>query len=54
VLLVSLDLDEVLQLSDRVVVMFEGRINAEIPRPPNGAWNERAIGRLMLGAKETA
>ncbi|MFT3840995.1 MAG: ABC transporter ATP-binding protein [Myxococcaceae bacterium] len=54
VLLVSLDLDEVLQLSDRVVVMFEGRINAELQRPANGAWDERAIGRQMLGAKESA
>ena len=51
VLLVSLDLDEVLALSDRVLVMFEGRVTGELAR---GAYDEQRIGRLMLGATADA
>ncbi len=47
VLLVSLDLDEVLALADRVVVMFDGRTNGEFAR---AAVDERELGRRMLGA----
>jgi simple sugar transport system ATP-binding protein len=51
VLLVSEDLDELLELADRIVVMFGGRIVHETPR-------ERAdvgvIGRCMAGHAETA
>ncbi len=47
VLLVSLDLDEVLALADRVVVMFEGKVNGEFDR---AAVDERELGRRMLGA----
>jgi general nucleoside transport system ATP-binding protein len=47
VLLVSLDLDEVLALADRVVVMFDGALNGEFAR---GAVDERELGRRMLGA----
>jgi simple sugar transport system ATP-binding protein len=46
VLLSSLDLDEVLALSDRVLVMFQGRITARLER---AQFDERAIGRFMLG-----
>ncbi len=46
VLLASLDLDELLALSDRVLVMFEGRIIQQFER---GAYDERRIGRAMLG-----
>ncbi|MEW5738210.1 MAG: ABC transporter ATP-binding protein [Myxococcota bacterium] len=49
VLLVSLDLDEVLALSDRVVVLFEGRVTAELER---AAFEERLIGRRMLGVSD--
>jgi len=45
VLLVSLDLEEVLALSDRIYVMFEGHVAGERPR---GA-DERELGALMLG-----
>ncbi|HYV49573.1 MAG TPA: ABC transporter ATP-binding protein [Myxococcaceae bacterium] len=45
VLLVSLDLEEVLALSDRIYVMFEGKVVGERPR---GA-DERELGALMLG-----
>jgi simple sugar transport system ATP-binding protein len=46
VLLVSLDLDEVLALSDRLVVLSGGRVQATLGRE---AFEPRAIGRLMLG-----
>lgn len=46
VLLVSAELDEVLGLADRVVVMYDGRLVAEMP----AADVDRArIGRLMAG-----
>jgi len=48
VLLVSLDLEEVLALADRVVVMFEGRLNGTFAR---GDCDERELGRRMLGAQ---
>ena len=51
VLLVSLDLDEVLALADRVVVMFEGRLNGEFARAD---VEELELGRRMLGAGSAA
>jgi len=47
VLLLSADLDEILALSDRVAVMYRGRIVAEIGRGPG--LDRRALGRAMLG-----
>jgi simple sugar transport system ATP-binding protein len=49
VLLVSLDLDEVLALAQRVLVFFEGRVTAELER---AAFDERLIGRRMLGVQD--
>jgi len=46
VLLVSEDLDEILQLSDRIVVMFDGRLALETPA---AAADVGAIGRAMAG-----
>jgi simple sugar transport system ATP-binding protein len=46
VLLVSLDLEEVLALADRIYVFFEGRITGSFTRPE---FDEREIGRRMLG-----
>ncbi|WNG41942.1 ABC transporter ATP-binding protein [Archangium violaceum] len=46
VLLVSLDLEEVLALSDRIYVFFEGRITGSFSRPE---FDERMIGGRMLG-----
>jgi len=46
VLLVSADLDEILTLSDRIVIMFEGRIIGELPGA--SATRER-LGLLMAG-----
>ncbi len=48
VLLISEDLDEILALSDRVVVMYEGRIVGEMAREQ---VEIRALGALMAGAK---
>jgi general nucleoside transport system ATP-binding protein len=46
ILLVSLELDEVLSLSDRILVMYEGEIVGE-----HGAGaDEQEIGMEMLGA----
>jgi general nucleoside transport system ATP-binding protein len=47
VLLVSSELDEILNLSDRILVMFEGRIAAEFRR---GEVTERELGLKMGGA----
>jgi simple sugar transport system ATP-binding protein len=47
VLLVSLDLDEVLALADRVYVFFEGHVTGTFTRPE---FDEREMGRRMLGA----
>ncbi|MDP1912198.1 ABC transporter ATP-binding protein [Brevundimonas sp.] len=47
VLVVSSELDEILALSDRVVVMNGGRIAGELPI---GECSEAALGRLMGGA----
>ncbi len=47
VLLVSSELDEILALSDRVIVMNAGRISGELPIEQ---CTEAALGRLMGGA----
>ena len=48
VLLVSAELDEVLSLADRVLVMYEGEIMAELPREEA---TESAVAVYMTGAK---
>ena len=48
VLLISADLDEVRALSDRIAVIYEGKIVAE--RKP-GETNEEDLGLLMAGGK---
>jgi ABC-type uncharacterized transport system ATPase subunit len=47
ILLVSLELDEILSLSDRILVMYEGRIVGEHAR----ATTEEEIGLEMLGGR---
>jgi simple sugar transport system ATP-binding protein len=47
VLLVSSEPDEILTLSDRILVMYGGRIVAEFAR---GQADERALGLAMGGA----
>jgi simple sugar transport system ATP-binding protein len=51
VLLLSEDLEELLDLSDRLLVMLGGRIVAEVAR---GESNRNEIGRYMTGAHEDA
>ncbi|MCG8423512.1 MAG: ABC transporter ATP-binding protein [Proteobacteria bacterium] len=50
VLLVSADLAEILSLADRILVMYEGRIVADIAR---ARANEAEIGLLMAGQRPT-
>jgi ABC-type uncharacterized transport system ATPase subunit len=47
VLLISSELDEILALSDRILVMYEGRIVAEFTR---GQVSESELGLKMGGA----
>ena len=46
VLLVSSELDEILALSDRVIVMYQGAVTGELPIAD---CNETRLGMLMLG-----
>jgi ABC-type uncharacterized transport system ATPase subunit len=48
VLVVSVELDEILSLADRIVVMFAGRIVGEVEQ---GRADERTLGLMMTGAK---
>ena len=51
ILLVSVELDEIFSLSDRIAVMFDGQIMGE--RMPNDT-NEKELGLLMAGINEEA
>ena len=51
ILLVSADLDEILALSDRILVMVDGRIVGEVEA---GVADERRLGLMMAGAAEQA
>ena len=48
ILLVSLELDEILSLSDRILVLYEGEIVGE----HTGEVSEEEIGLEMLGGRE--
>lgn len=50
ILLISEDLDEILALSDRIVVMYEGAIVGEVKRD---AADVRTLGLMMAGSKVT-
>jgi simple sugar transport system ATP-binding protein len=51
VLLVSEDLEEVLQLSDRIAVMFEGQIMGILPA---AQADLQTIGMMMAGAQQAS
>ena len=48
VLVVSVELDEILSLADRILVMFAGKIVGEVPA---GRADERTLGLMMAGAQ---
>jgi simple sugar transport system ATP-binding protein len=50
ILLVSVELDEIRTLADRILVMFEGTIVGETTQ----AASDRALGLMMAGAKDAA
>ena len=49
ILLISLELDEVLSLSDRILVMYNGEITGEFK---GGTVNAKELGLYMSGAKK--
>ena len=49
ILLVSVELDEILALSDRVLVMHDGRIVGDVPR---AEATERMLGLMMAGVHD--
>jgi simple sugar transport system ATP-binding protein len=51
ILLVSVELDEILALADRILVMFDGRIVGEMPR---AEATEAKLGLLMAGVEGQA
>lgn len=51
VLLISDDLDEIFKLSDRIAVLYRGRVRAIFQN--NGGAGMEALGRLMTGAGES-
>lgn len=52
VLLISADIDEILALSDRIIVMYEGRISGEVVNDEN--LTDEKLGMLMLGGEADA
>ena len=50
ILLISLELDEILSLSDRILVLYEGQIAGE----HEGEVSEEEIGLEMLGGRRKA
>jgi simple sugar transport system ATP-binding protein len=50
ILLVSADLQEVMKLADRIMVMYDGEIVAILPNSPD--LTEERLGLYMLGAQK--
>ena len=50
-LLVSVELDEILALADRILVMHDGRIVGDVPR---AEATERTLGLMMAGVSEVS
>ena len=50
VLIVSSELDEIMSLSDRILVMFEGSNRRRIRTQPAGPVDRNAVGLAMAGA----
>jgi simple sugar transport system ATP-binding protein len=47
-LVISTDLDELLQLCDRIAVLYRGRVSGVVD---NGPGADERIGELMVGGK---
>jgi simple sugar transport system ATP-binding protein len=50
VLLISEDLDELMELADRILVLYEGRAMANVER---SSFSRQFLGALIVGGKET-
>jgi simple sugar transport system ATP-binding protein len=50
ILVVSVELEEIMALSDRILVMFEGRSMGELER---AEFDEKTIGLMMAGIEKT-
>ena len=50
VVMVSSEMNELMGLCDRILVMYEGEICAEFTRDENGEYSEDEIGRAQAGA----
>ena len=48
VLLISAELDEILELSDRIAIIYEGQV---VDVRPTGQFTERELGLLMTGER---
>ena len=48
ILLVSSELSEIMKLSDRIYVMYDGKINHEFTQ---GSIDDRKLGMLMVGGE---
>ncbi len=51
VLLISEELEELLSLSDRIYVIYEGKIMGEIPNPVEQEADVDLIGLMMTGSQ---
>jgi simple sugar transport system ATP-binding protein len=51
VFLISLDLEEVLALSDRLYAIYEGRITGELMREE---FDENRVGQMMMGTRQSS
>ena len=51
VLLISEDLEELYEMSDRLLVMYDGAVVGEFAR---GAWQMGTVGHLMTGSREVS
>jgi simple sugar transport system ATP-binding protein len=52
VILISSDLEEVLELADRIIILRQGRVVGRLANAPG--LSKRALGRYMLGLEEQA
>ncbi|MBR4798085.1 MAG: sugar ABC transporter ATP-binding protein, partial [Oscillospiraceae bacterium] len=50
IIMVSSEMNELMGLCDRILVMYEGELCAEFTRDENGEYSEEEIGRAQAGA----